>query len=266
MTDKVQLMIPCERTGQGSTFVPLETTAPLAGARMNNDGAAIFVIPVADAGGFLQTPLLLADDADGVAVINQNRYEGSVVRLTGYNEAGNVWDRLRQLNTDEDGVPAVIPGALVVLATPSLFNGVTFDRQRINSADSMGQQVQPHCAMVASPGEWAVSNEGAVSAQATATRAAGAAGVRHVCRSLAFSLAAVAAQTIVYARIRDGASGAGAILWSMGITVPAGGNFNFALSGLNLIGTAATAMTFEFSAAPVATNFQTVAGSGYSTV
>lgn len=144
-----------------------------------------------------------------------------------------------------------------------LHNGNTYDANKSLSAANVAAFSGIGGLVSAGPGEWAVSIEAAVSAQATVTRAAGGAGVRHVCRSLHFSLAAVAAQTIIYARVRDGAAGAGTILWSQGVVVPAGSNFTVALSGLNLVGSANTAMTFEWSGAPVATNFQTAGGSGY---
>jgi hypothetical protein len=155
---------------------------------------------------------------------------------------------------------------LSVVSVPTFTNGNTYDEARNNSAANLSSATQPFAQMVAEPGEWAVNHEPAVSVQATATRAAGAAGVRHVCRSLHFSLAAVAAQTIIYARVRDGASGAGTILWSQALIVPVGEAWHCELSELNILGSAATAMTFEFSAAPVATNFQTAGGSGYSTI
>lgn len=250
--------------GQVSTFAPLDNAYPLAGVRVG-DGVALFVVPVQDGGGFGDTPLMLNDNQDNVAPITQNRYQAAVVRLTGYDGGADNWDRIRSVADTADG-QALGVGHLATWAQVAAFNGGTYDRVRTNSASVLSGTTQPFAQAVAQPGEWAVNSEPAVSTQATASRAAGAAGVRHVCRSLHFSLNAVAAQANIYARVRDGASGAGTILWSQCVVAPAAGFVNIVLSGLNIIGSAATAMTFEFSAAPTATNFQTAGGSGYSTI
>lgn len=247
----------------------------------------------------------LTDNADNVAPLTGgfiDLYQGSVARLTGFD--GTNWDRLRTIPDDADSQAALGIGLQGVVSRLQGFdpNGGDFNRVtvgppedqldvdlrnavdtnshlmlrsgfdnsiwnplRANAAANLAQTTQEFSAMVANPGEWAVNSEPAVSVQATATRAAGAAGVRHVCRSLHFSLNAVVAQANIYCRVRDGASGAGAILWSQCVALPAAGLYNVVLSGLNILGSAATAMTFEWSAAPTATNFQTAGGTGYST-
>jgi len=122
---------------------------------------------------------------------------------------------------------------------------------------------------VTSPGGWPVQSTPAVSTAPSASKAAGAAGVRHVATGCLLSLAAVAAQTIIYFTLRDGATGAGTILWQIGITQPAGGQFTMAFPLPNLPGTAATAMTLELTNAagaltnPVATNFATATLFGF---
>ena len=120
---------------------------------------------------------------------------------------------------------------------------------------------------VALIGNWSQGNAPAVNTQATTTRAAGAAGVRHICTSIAFvgsAVAAIAAPLVV--NLRDGASGAGAILWTQQFIVPAGASFGLTLNGLSIVGSAATAMTLEFSAAPGVTNFESVSISGYDVI
>jgi hypothetical protein len=94
------------------------------------------------------------------------------------------------------------------------------------------------------------------------TRAAVAA-QRHVCRSITVSVAAVAAQGIIRFNLRDGATGAGTVLWSCAMIVLAGDSRQVTLSGLNIFGSVNTAMTLESAAAPAATNFATVSLSGY---
>jgi len=121
----------------------------------------------------------------------------------------------------------------------------------------------------ASPGEWTVSHAPAVNTQATASKAAGGAGVRHVARAISASLCAgttapAAAQVSV--RLRDGASGAGTILWEMTLCVQATAGVSVPVTiPVNIVGTANTAMTLEFSGAAGANTFESVSLSGYST-
>ena len=100
---------------------------------------------------------------------------------------------------------------------------------------------------------------------ATVNRA-GAAGVRHVCKEITASLwstAALAAVLTLQVVVRDGASGAGAILWSATLSLPGAapviGAFDrIALTGLNIIGTAGNQMTVEFSAAGPANSVESI--------
>lgn len=92
----------------------------------------------------------------------------------------------------------------------------------------------------------------AVSNQATAS-IAGVANLRHVADCVAFSAGSTTAPalTALTVNLRDGATGAGTVLASWQVIVPAGTGQNvvpFAVCGLNLPGTANTAMTLEFSA------------------
>lgn len=101
-------------------------------------------------------------------------------------------------------------------------------------------------------GRWSVLSTPAAGSQATASKSAGAAGVRHVADCVSISGGAVAAPvaTALQINLRDGATGAGTVLWSITVVAPAAaGNTIPAMSvcGLNLVGTAATAMTLEFS-------------------
>lgn len=113
---------------------------------------------------------------------------------------------------------------------------------------------------------WSVTNTPAAATQATASRAAGAAGVRHVATTVTVCLAAGAtAQTPVVVNLRDGATGAGTVLRSWAISAPVNDSKCADLSGLAMIGTAATAMTIEFAAAGVAGSQETVTLTGFST-
>lgn len=141
---------------------------------------------------------------------------------------------------------------------------VTVLPANVASATALSTQPVSNVQLVTAPGEWTLTNAPAVSTVASATRAAGAAGVRHVLKSIQASLQAVVAQAVpVVAVVRDGASGSGTILWQDRLIAPAGFNGVISVDGLNIVGTAATAMTVEFTAAPVATNFETISATGY---
>jgi hypothetical protein len=124
--------------------------------------------------------------------------------------------------------------------------------------------------MATPPGQWAVNHVPAVNTVATITKAAGAAGVRHVCTSLSFTLSAgtsaptAAVKTV---SLRDGATGAGTVLqsWAVGVEATAGRAHTVTLTGLNIVGSAATAMTLEFDSAAGANSFESVNLCGYST-
>jgi hypothetical protein len=151
------------------------------------------------------------------------------------------------------------------------FNGTTWDDQRSASATNLTQTTSKGVTLVAQHATWSAVHAPAANTQATASKSAGAAGVRHVCTGFSAALysgstAVTVPATPVTVTIRDGASGAGTILWQHGLSVitTAGGSAHIALSGLSLVGTAATAMTIEFSAAGGAGSFETVSMQGYS--
>lgn len=122
------------------------------------------------------------------------------------------------------------------------------------------------------PGQWSITHAPGAAAQATITKAAGAAGIRHVCTGLVCTLTAgTSAPTaaLVTFNLRDGATGAGTILatFTVGVEATAGRtSAPVCLSGLNIVGTAATAMTLETSAATGANVAASVSLMGYETV
>lgn len=114
---------------------------------------------------------------------------------------------------------------------------------------------------------WSVVSVPVAGTQASASRAAGGAGVRHVvdCVSFAAESTTAPALTGENVAIRDGATGAGTIIWEWILAVSAQTGQDIAphsICGLNLIGTANTAMTFEFSAG-VGNVIESVSMSGY---
>jgi hypothetical protein len=142
---------------------------------------------------------------------------------------------------------------------------------KMGSATNIAAATSANSLQVVLPGQWTEYHAPAVNTQATKSHAAGAAGVRHVCTWVSFTLAqntTGSAQTLIAFNLRDGATGAGTILasWTMALPATACESRTFSLSGLNIIGTAATAMTLETAAAPAANTAASVQFGGYSTV
>ncbi len=136
-----------------------------------------------------------------------------------------------------------------------------------NSAANQAAATANGARLVEKGPRWRVTSTPAVSTLASASKTAGGAGVRHVADCVAFSGGSTTAPALTKLTInlRDGASGAGTILWSYTVVITAAAGQNVApqtFCGLNLIGTAATAMTLEYSA--LLTNlFEDVSISGY---
>lgn len=249
------------------------------------------------------TGLVSSSDAQAAATASGLQFQGVVARLQGYN--GTTFDRLRSFAGDADNVTAPTLGLLGqaaftflydgtnfdrlrsvvdntdaqavgvvglagVMAKAQAFNGTSYDRVRTNSAATLSGTTQPFGQLVANPGEWSINHTPALNTQATITRAAGAAGVRHVCRSISATLIGLAAsvEATVLVNLRDGATGAGTILWStrLLVTGTTGSETGISISGLNILGSAATAMTLEFAAAGGANTFESVALTGYDTI
>lgn len=108
------------------------------------------------------------------------------------------------------------------------------------------------------PGHKSATHEPAAATQATCSIAA-AANTKYVCKEISASIACGAtAQTPISVRLRDGATGAGTVLWSMMLSAPANTCATIYLTGLSIPGSNNTAMTLEFSGAGVAASQQTV--------
>ena len=110
---------------------------------------------------------------------------------------------------------------------------------------------------------WSVNHTPAVSTQASASRAAGGTNQRHFATSCSGSISTIAAQTNITLSLRDGATGAGTVLWSQTIICPINTPCVLSSGLLNAAGSVATAMTCEWSGAPVATNFAVATLTGY---
>jgi hypothetical protein len=109
-------------------------------------------------------------------------------------------------------------------------------------------------------GGWIVVHEPGAAAQATVTKAAGAAGVKHVCTGIVATVAAAGtAQTPVAVELVDGST----VILAAQLAAPINTCATLFLSGLAIEGTAATGMTLRFSAAGVAGSFEAVTLIGY---
>lgn len=149
---------------------------------------------------------------------------------------------------------------------PELYNGTSWDRARSASGANNSQTTVLGAQQVAVLSTWSVLNTQAGAVQATASKTAGASTIRHVATGITACLAdTVAVTTPLTANLRDGATGAGNIIRSWLFTLVAGTALCQNITGLNMVGTANTAMTIEFAAAGSATSAATVTLTGYST-
>lgn len=149
----------------------------------------------------------------------------------------------------------------------SAWTGVasTYERLRSATAAIIAAVSSTAALLVTRPGQWTATSAPAIGVIATVTKAAGGAGTRHVCTSIhaTFNTTATAGAAVNLA-LRDGATGVGAALWNRRLIVPANQNIVIDVTGLNIVGSDNTAMTFEFTAAPPADGYQSVALCGHS--
>lgn len=223
----------------------------------NGPGALQVSVTGTSGGGEVAAIIAVSDNLDAQAPIVNPVFLATLARLTGFN--GVDWDRLRAL-TDANA-QASVPGSLVTLARAQAYNGASWDRVAGVAGASMIAQSGLGSVLVNGSGQWSERNSPAAAARATVTRAA-VAGRRHVCQGFTFAVGGSGAAVVNGAVIRDGATGAGTILWEIVTGAPAGSWFVVALSGLNLVGSVNTAMTIEFVAAPPANVSQSVSMAG----
>lgn len=191
------------------------------------------------------------------------------------------------MRTAKHVLMALVVGGLVLVLWPRavgsqaqvmnfVSDGATPVAQRATSLANMFTAVtttaraQIGALLVEKPSRWSAVSFPAANSQATATIAAEA-GVRHVIDCVSFSADAAAAVTAAAGNvaIRDGATGAGTIIWQMAIAhlvAAAAGVQTIAphsFCGLNLVGTTNTAMTAELNAG-VTGEVQGVSMSGFN--
>lgn len=188
-----------------------------------------------------------------------NNIQSQPVAITNAGQAGTI------AAVKASAAPVATDGAVAVALSPNNAGAVTLANsptsQTLTARNLFGGIVTEKSS------RWAVFSQPAVSTQATASIAAEA-GVRHVADCVSFSGGSTTAPalTLLTVNLRDGATGAGTVLWTHSVVVTAAVGQNvapFTACGLNLVGTTNTAMTLEFSA--LLTNlFEAASISGYN--
>jgi hypothetical protein len=138
---------------------------------------------------------------------------------------------------------------------PFFFNGGNWERPRTSTANTrsgFNNQVSNIGLITEIGPRFSLTSNPAAGTQATVTRAA-TGGVQYVADCIAFSASASVAPvaSTLTINLRDGASGAGTVLWSYTIFITAAIGEEVSphsFCGLNIMGTGGTAMTLEFSA------------------
>lgn len=117
------------------------------------------------------------------------------------------------------------------------------------------------------PRNWSQTHAPAAATQATTSKAAGGAAARHVCTGFIVTISntAASAGTVTFV-LRDGATGAGTILASFTIAIPATANTSkeVVVNDAAIEGSLNTAMTLESTAAPAAGVSAAVTLTGYT--
>jgi len=169
---------------------------------------------------------------------------------------GTNWQR----NLNASGSDATSGGGIAA-TTQCVYNGSTYNVRRSASLSNFptsqtttGRNIIG-VALSEKSSRWSVVSAPAAGSQASASIAAEA-GVRHCLDSFSFTCCATAAPAVtkIDVVVRDGASGAGTIIWQESIVVTASASSFFGpqfRTGLNLTGSTNTSMTVEFSAGVV---------------
>lgn len=212
------------------------------------DGEDIELVLAVMAGLGPTMPKMLQLDANGKLLMgNPGGSIGSVIIGSGLGQGGAFVVFPNDAQTFAGAI------ALWAMSSGMVFNGASWDRARSASATNLVAKSGLGAAIVAPPGTWFDVSTPAAGVLASATQGAGAAGVRHICSGIIVTFGAIAAPvaTSLQWNLRDGVSGAGTILASGQIAVPAAAfqGQPVYLTDLSIPGTPATAMTLEFSAA-----------------
>jgi hypothetical protein len=203
-----------------------------------------------------------ATDPAAVVAISPNTPDVGVKQATAANLNAQVVGAVAHDAVDA-GNPMKMGGKVIAAAGTPSFVSATGDR--VDAAfDGAGRQ------MVVDPANWTITHIPAANTKATASKGAGAAGVKHVLTSLYVGCqnSGAAAAAMLTIQVRDGATGAGTILWTLSLPILATTltDGHIFLNDLNIVGSAATAMTVEFSGAGGANTNEYVNAAGYDTL
>lgn len=252
------------------------------GGRTNSPSAApgegSALVPIAVNGNGVQWVNLVANgivingvpnNTDAVAVITTNSVLPAAAYQYVFDHDLGVWQRASSFDTGQLSNSTITPSNAVKIplnaALLAAYNGSDFVRLRTGNLSSAGNFNNIKDGLFAiGPVEWSITHDPGAGVKATISKGADATGA-HVCRGFSISLNAVAAIAApIQVVVRDGATGAGTILWSARLTAPAGTTIIVERNGLNIRGSVNTAMTIEFAAAPAGTDFQAVNLNGYT--
>lgn len=250
------------QTDDPGNFPPVDAfPAPLS---VDQNGVLWTRLAAGGSGGGVAIPGLPDNTDSTTPTATANRIP-TVARMYGYDSGNGFFRRVGSRSTNFNVIsPSASEYALTAWTIPVNFDGSFFRRNFSASAANLALQSGEGVQLATGPGEWAIEHTPAANTQATISRAA-VASQRHVCKGFTVTLSAVAAIAApLVVVLRDGASGAGTILWSSKLMAPAGQVVTISRDNLNIVGSVNTAMTLEFAAAPGATNFENVALNGYT--
>ena len=170
----------------------------------------------------------------------------------------STWDRMRTSSADALAITGI------TATGQEVWNGASFDRQRSASATNNIATTSLGGVQVTPLSTWSVVNTTSGATAATVTKASGGGTVRHVVTGITACFADSAVNvTAPLVSLLDGATPIRT--WIVGSSGVAGGTECVNVTGLNMTGTAATAMNLTFAVAPAATATETVTLTGYST-
>lgn len=258
-TDQPNLTTPFNVQGQAASGAAKSGNPVLVGGQ-DGTNAQTFLT---DTSGRQQVNLLLAGTAvDG----NSGNKSAGTLRVV--------------LATDQPAMTnaqpvtgAVTPGDAVSTPTTAqdvrafleLFNNSTSDRARNSAAANISRTTQPDALSVAMPGNWALFSSPGLAVVASASKAAGGAGVRHIAQNIVASYLVGAAGVTQNILLRDGAAGVGAALLAIGFGTAAAVTQQVFVGSIGSVyGSANTVMTLEFSGVGAA-SVQSVNLTGWST-
>jgi hypothetical protein len=156
--------------------------------------------------------------------------------------------------------PEFQDSALLTAGRSQVFNGSTFDVARGVSAATQLADAATGVPLIAHKASTPKVHAPAVGVQATTNRAAPGAGSCHVITGIQASIGTAAAASGVN---RVQLLSAATVVWEQILQCPANDSKDLNVTGLHIVCGVNEAVTLRFSAAPVATAFQTVNLQGY---